>query len=149
MRTDWQWPQGRGEGIIGEKGEGFAGTILKDTWTITREGGNRGGSWGGLGCWGGVGKKAENCTWTTIKNVKKICLQKKEKHTKIGNMQICLFEMPSIWHINYEDKVLVLNNLHRNFSLLCGNQNAVIFATVTGSQTLQFLIENLKEQIMK
>ena len=25
----------RGEGISGEKGEGFAGTIRKDTWTIT------------------------------------------------------------------------------------------------------------------
>ena len=25
------------EGSIGDKGEGFAGTIIKDTWTITRE----------------------------------------------------------------------------------------------------------------
>ena len=49
----------RGEGISGEKGEGFAGTIIKDTWTtITRSGGgNRGGRWEGLGCWAGVGGK--------------------------------------------------------------------------------------------
>ena len=40
-----------------EKGEGFTGTIIKDTWTITRRGGNRGGGWGGLGWWGGVGGK--------------------------------------------------------------------------------------------
>ena len=26
------------EGIIGEKVEGFTGTIIKDTWTITRGG---------------------------------------------------------------------------------------------------------------
>ena len=46
----------RGEGgIIGEKGEGFAGTIVNDTWTITSGGGNRGGRWGELGWWGGVG----------------------------------------------------------------------------------------------
>ena len=32
----------RGEGIIGEKGEGLTGPIIKDTWTITRESGNRG-----------------------------------------------------------------------------------------------------------
>ena len=31
----------RGEGISGEKGEGFAGTIVKDTWTITGGGENR------------------------------------------------------------------------------------------------------------
>ena len=29
-----------------EKGEGFAGTIIKDTWTITRGDGNRGGRGG-------------------------------------------------------------------------------------------------------
>ena len=38
------------------KGEGFTGTIIKDTWTI-RGGGNRGGMWGGLGWCGGVGGK--------------------------------------------------------------------------------------------
>ena len=41
----------------GGKGEGFAGTIIKDTWTKTRRGGNRGGKWGGLGWWGGAGGK--------------------------------------------------------------------------------------------
>ena len=45
----------RGEGISGEKGEGFAGTIIKDTWTITRWGvetGEGGGESWVLG-WGG------------------------------------------------------------------------------------------------
>ena len=43
---------------MGEKGEGFAGTIIKDTWTITRRRrGNRGGRWGALGWWRGVGGK--------------------------------------------------------------------------------------------
>ena len=37
---------------MGEKGERFTGTI-KDTWTKTRVGGNRGRKWGGLGWWGG------------------------------------------------------------------------------------------------
>ena len=32
---------------MGEKGEAFAGTTIKDTWTITRRGGNRGRRWGG------------------------------------------------------------------------------------------------------
>ena len=27
----------RGEGISGEKGKGFAGTSIKNTWTITRQ----------------------------------------------------------------------------------------------------------------
>ena len=35
------------EGIIGEKSEGFAGTIIKDTWTITR--GVETGEGGGVG----------------------------------------------------------------------------------------------------
>ena len=30
-----------------EKGEEFTGTIIKNIWTITREGGNK-----GRGCWG-------------------------------------------------------------------------------------------------
>ena len=49
--------RGGRKGIVGEKDEGFAGTIIKDIWTITRRGGNRGGRWGGLGWWGGVGGK--------------------------------------------------------------------------------------------
>ena len=40
---------------MGEKGEGFIGPTMKDTWTITRGVGSRGGRWGGLGWWGGVG----------------------------------------------------------------------------------------------
>ena len=47
---------------MGGKGEGFTGSSMKDIWTITREGGIGGGRWDGLGWWGGVGKKAENCT---------------------------------------------------------------------------------------
>ena len=47
---------------MGEKGEGFTGTIIKHIWTITREGGNGGGrreGWGWVEWWG---EKAENCT---------------------------------------------------------------------------------------
>lgn len=40
---------------MGEKGEGFIVTTIKDTWTITRQGGNKGRKWGGWG--GGEGKK--------------------------------------------------------------------------------------------
>ena len=47
---------------MGEEGEGFTGTIIKDTWTITRQGRNRGRRWGGLGWWEGVGGKGDNCT---------------------------------------------------------------------------------------
>ena len=46
-----------------EKGEGFAGTIIKDTWTIIREGvetGHGGGE--GQGGGEGLGENAENCT---------------------------------------------------------------------------------------
>ena len=39
---------------MGEKGEGFTGTTIKDTWTVTRGGGNRGSRWGGLWWCGGV-----------------------------------------------------------------------------------------------
>ena len=41
----------RGErgGNFREKGEGFVGTIIKDTWTITGGGQGMGGRWGGLG----------------------------------------------------------------------------------------------------
>ena len=43
---------------MGEKGEGFAGTTIKDTWTITRGGGgNRGGRRGWLGWGDGRGEK--------------------------------------------------------------------------------------------
>ena len=51
----------RGEkgGIMGGKGETFTGTIIKDTWTITRRGGNRGRRWGGLGWWWGVVRKGK------------------------------------------------------------------------------------------
>ena len=39
----------RGEGIMGEKGEEFTGTIIKDIWTITRGSRNGGGTQGRLG----------------------------------------------------------------------------------------------------
>ena len=47
-----------GVGIMGEKGEGFTGTIIKDIWTITRRWGLKAEEGGGEG-WG---EKAENCT---------------------------------------------------------------------------------------
>ena len=47
--------------IRGEKGGdfsgGFAGTIIEDTWTITRWELETGGMWGGLGCCGGMGER--------------------------------------------------------------------------------------------
>ena len=39
---------------MGEKDEGFTGTIIKDVGTITRGSGNGGGRWGGVG---GKGRK--------------------------------------------------------------------------------------------
>ena len=42
---------------MGGKGKGFTGTIIKDTWTITRGGGNGGGRRCRLGWWGGVGER--------------------------------------------------------------------------------------------
>ena len=42
---------------MGEKGEGFTGTVVNDTWTITRWSGNRGGRWGGPGWQEGIGGK--------------------------------------------------------------------------------------------
>ena len=47
---------------MGYKGEGFAGTIIKDTWTKTR--GMETGEGRGEGSGGGEGwvEKAENCT---------------------------------------------------------------------------------------
>ena len=39
----------RGDRISGGKGKGFAGTIIKDTWTITGAIVETGGRWGGLG----------------------------------------------------------------------------------------------------
>ena len=40
--------RGKRRGDYRKKGEEFAGTIIKDTWTLARGGGNRGGRWGGL-----------------------------------------------------------------------------------------------------
>ena len=53
---------------MGEKGEGFVGTIIKDLWTITRGGGNRGGRRGWLGWWGGVGIKGRKLYLNNTKN---------------------------------------------------------------------------------
>ena len=56
---------------MGEKGEGLTGTITKDTWTITRGGGNREGRWGWLGWWwGGKGRKLYLNNIKKKKNVK-------------------------------------------------------------------------------
>ena len=44
---------------MGEKGEGFAGTIIRDTWTTNREGGGNGRKVGRAGVlgWGGGGRQ--------------------------------------------------------------------------------------------
>ena len=60
---------------MGEKGGEFVGTIIKDTWTITRGVGNRGGRWGGLGWWGGLGGEGRKLY---LNNNKK-CVKKKLK----------------------------------------------------------------------
>ena len=58
---------------MGRKGEAFTGTTIKDMWTIRREGGNRGRSWGGLRWWGGVGRKGRKLY---LNNNKKIFKKK-------------------------------------------------------------------------
>ena len=50
-----------------EKGEEFVGTIIKDTWTITRGSGNRGRRRGGRGLWGEVGGRQK----TILEQLKK------------------------------------------------------------------------------
>ena len=62
----------RGEGVSGEKGEGFVGTIIKDTWTIMGWGGNgrEVERVGGLG-WGGEKRQ----------KTRKLCLNNNHKKT--------------------------------------------------------------------
>ena len=60
-------------------GEGFTGTIIKDTWTITREGWKRGREVGRAGWWGGVGGKGRKLY---LNNNLKI-LKKNEKINEI------------------------------------------------------------------
>ena len=48
-------PKGRGEGISGGKGEGFVGTIIKDTWTKPKGVGSNVGGGGGSGSGAMVG----------------------------------------------------------------------------------------------
>ena len=59
-----------------EKGEGFVGTIIKDTWTITRGSGNRGRRWGGLGLWGEVGGRQKTILEQLKKEIKKVIVSK-------------------------------------------------------------------------
>ena len=51
----------------GEKGEGFSGRCIKDTWTKPKGGRIKGGKWG----WLGWRENGDNYTWTVKKNVKK------------------------------------------------------------------------------
>ena len=71
--------RGRGEGIIEEKGEAFAGTVIKDTWTITRGGLKWEGDVEGRGDRDGWREKAENY----LNNNKKML-----KNKKNGNMAL-------------------------------------------------------------
>ena len=76
----WNWEQadsdlrgdGRGEGILGEKGEGFVGTIIRDTWTIMGGGHvEMGWSWEGLRFRLGAGKSQRTVLEQQINNNKK------------------------------------------------------------------------------
>ena len=49
----------RGERISGEKGEGFVGTIMKDTWTITKGGWKQGREMESAGVLGWGGEKSQ------------------------------------------------------------------------------------------
>ena len=73
---------------MGEKGDGFIGTIIKNTWTISRGIGNRGGRWGGLGWCGGVRGKVRKLYLNNNKNVKKIKINKKNKFLPLSKSQI-------------------------------------------------------------
>ena len=62
------------------EGEGLSGTCIKDTWTKPKGVGSRVGSGDG---WGGeewCRENKDNCTWTTIKNVR----EKKEKNPMVS-----------------------------------------------------------------
>ena len=76
----WNWEQAdndqRGERRDnGGKAWNVTWTIIKDTWTITRRGGNRGRRWGGLGLWGGVGRKGRKLYLHNNKKRVKKCLE--------------------------------------------------------------------------
>ena len=72
---------------MGEKGEGFTGTTIKDTWTITR-----GGRWkqgrevGKAGVWGRVGGKGRKLYLKHNKNQKYL-------KNKIKNVYLNYFQM--------------------------------------------------------
>ena len=55
---------------MGERGEGFTGTTMEDTWTTINGGGNRGGRWGRLGWWEGVRGKGRKLFLNNNKNRK-------------------------------------------------------------------------------
>ena len=55
---------------MGKKGEGFIGTTIMDTWTITKGGGNKGGMWGRLRYWGRVGGNVRKLYLNNNKNQK-------------------------------------------------------------------------------
>ena len=85
--------------------KGFAGTIIKDTWTITRGGGvEMGGRWGEPGWWGGVGGKAENY----LNNNKK-CLKIKKKTIFLVLWNLCLLTDNGMHNLN-----LIIRKYHTN-----------------------------------
>ena len=73
MRTEGRW-----EWISGKKGEGFSGTIIKDTWTITRGVGK--GEGGGQSWDGGEGweERQKSVLEQQLKKKKERKLRKKE-----------------------------------------------------------------------
>ena len=71
------------EGIIGEKGEGFAGTIIKDTWTITRGMRKQRREVGMAGVDGSGEGKMET---TVLEQQLKTCIGIKKKKTQITDI---------------------------------------------------------------
>ena len=67
---------------------------MKDTWTKTRAGGNRGWRWGWLGWWGGVGVKGRKLYLNNNKIqkylIKNYLILASEIHTKVSIVVDCL-----------------------------------------------------------
>ena len=78
---------------MGGKGEGFTGTIIKDTWTITRGVRNRERRWGRLEWWGGEGGKG-----------RKLYLNNNKKMLKTNKKRLYFFPYTNYYTGGSENK---------------------------------------------